>query len=231
MRLLFLLNNDKYAAKAFALLLPEISQHHLKIFLSQNLAKKSRLPKEIQELAAHEKYNSNWLEKFSIPAQFCDDINSPETISEIKKFAPDLIISIRFEKILRQEAIDCARFGVLNLHSGILPAYRGVMASFWKILNGENELGATLHYIQDHTIDTGDIISITRKKFQYDLSLSQNVENLYDDACLLLLDAIKKIERGEKIPVTKQKDLGGARYFTYPKSEDVEKFLLKMKII
>ena len=231
MNLLFLLHNDKYAAKAFALLFPKLSAHRLKIFLSQNQKKKSYLPPEIQELVEHEKYDSSWAEKFAIDAEFCENINSAKTISEIKKFSPDLIISIRFEQILRHEIIDCPRFGVLNLHSGILPSYRGMMPSFWEILNCEKELGTTLHFIDDNTIDTGDIISSTRQKFDQNLSLSQNVENLYDDGCKLILEVIEKISRGEKIHTTKQKDLGDAKYFSYPTAEDVKKFRQLARII
>lgn len=231
MNLLFLLNNDKYAAKAFAIMLPKLSEHNIKILLSQSFVKKNSSPKELQKLAEIEKYEFNWQEKFSTEAKFCDNINSQKTITEIKKFNPDLIISIRFNQILQQAIIDIPSFGVLNLHSGILPNYRGVMASFWAILNGEKNLGTTLHYIQNSTIDTGDIIAFSSGKIDYELSFLENVNNLYDEGSKLILGAIKKISLQEKIKTIKQSELGSGRYFSYPKSTDIEKFLHIMKLV
>ena len=59
--------------------------------------------------------------------EFTENIKSKTSVEKISNFAPQLIISIRFGQILQREIIQIPQFGVVNLHSGILPAYRGVM--------------------------------------------------------------------------------------------------------
>ena len=51
--------------------------------------------------------------------------NSSDGLQALRNAAPDLVVSIRYRRILRDEAIAVPRLGVLNLHSGILPDYRG----------------------------------------------------------------------------------------------------------
>ena len=94
------------------------------------------------------------------PMQRLNDPNSPSGIALLKSANPDLIVSIRYGRILKQSAIDIPHLGVLNLHSGKLPQYRGVMATFRALLAGDATLFSTLHWIDDETIDTGRIISI-----------------------------------------------------------------------
>ena len=77
----------------------------------------------------------------------------------VRAFDADLLISIRFGQIFKAEAIAQPRTGIINLHSGLLPEYKGVMASFWSLLNEEPRLGTTLHWITDKKIDSGALIS------------------------------------------------------------------------
>jgi len=86
-----------------------------------------------------------------------DRVNAPETLAMLAEWAPDLGISIAYDQILGGTAIRLPRLGTLNLHAGQLPRYRGRNVINWAILNGETEIGLTLHYI-DEGIDTGDII-------------------------------------------------------------------------
>jgi methionyl-tRNA formyltransferase len=68
---------------------------------------------------------------------------------------------------------------VINLHSGLLPNYRGVMATFWTLLNGDKQLVTSLHFIDDSTIDTGGIIANSTLLVQQDESYLWHVLSLY----------------------------------------------------
>lgn len=76
---------------------------------------------------------------------------------------PDLGISVRYNRIIRESVINAFKHGIVNTHGGILPEYRGSYCNINAIINGETEFGVTLHYI-DTGIDTGDIIDIKRVK-------------------------------------------------------------------
>lgn len=82
-------------------------------------------------------------------------------LSEIRSLAPDLIWVNSYSMILRPNVLDISRFGALNIHGGLLPQYRGCNPTQWAILNGEHEVGVTLHEISDG-IDEGKIIAQRR---------------------------------------------------------------------
>jgi methionyl-tRNA formyltransferase len=61
--------------------------------------------------------------------------------------------------IIRGELLHKGRFGMVNLHGGLSPEYRGSDCTFWALFNREPEkIGCTLHYI-DTGIDTGKLIA------------------------------------------------------------------------
>ncbi len=151
-----------------------------------------------------------------------NDINSPQGLQSLRSSEPDLIVSIRYGRIIYDEAIGVPRFGILNLHSGILPKYRGIMATFWSMLFREADFGCTLHYIMDGTIDTGPIISIFQQKLDLEKDYLSNVISLYAPGCGLILDAIKKIDAGKSLE--EKTPQGESNYYTFPRKEDFDKF-------
>ncbi len=232
MKALFFTNQDIHSLKAIELLLPVLKKHQVKFILSKKVGNIDALPEEIINLKNYEQAPELIANKFEkIANSFGNNVfeyknvNSPEALEDFQKFSPDLIISIRFGQIFKQPLINIPKLGVLNLHSGILPDYRGILASFWAILNGEKEIGTTLHYIDDATIDTGKIIGITRNKVDFSSSLFANIQHIYNDGCALLSKTINKIEKGDKIETIDQSNLDEGGYFSYPKQEDVDEFL------
>ena len=148
--------------------------------------------------------------------------NSPEGLRLLKETRPDLIISIRYRRILREAAIAIPTHGVLNLHSGILPDYRGVMATFWAMLAGEKEIGTTLHWIVDSGIDTGPVIGIHRKATRPGRSYLANVLGLYTGGCDRVAAAVDDITNGRETRSCPQSP--GGHYFSAPGAPDVERF-------
>jgi len=148
--------------------------------------------------------------------------NSPQGLRVLAELVPDLIISIRYRRILREGAIAVPRLGVINLHSGILPDYRGVMATFWAMLAGEKDIGTTLHWIVDSGIDTGPVIGIRRKATRPDSSYLVNVLGLYAEGCGMVADAVRAIANGRSPGGCPQSP--GGQYFAAPGARDVERF-------
>jgi folate-dependent phosphoribosylglycinamide formyltransferase PurN len=87
------------------------------------------------------------------------DANSAETLAELSAYAPDLVVVLHFDQILRQPFIDTARRGVINVHPSLLPELRGPFPSFWCLSRGLATHGVTLHRIVDEGIDDGPIVS------------------------------------------------------------------------
>lgn len=83
--------------------------------------------------------------------------NSAEFRETVAGLAPDLAVSISYDRILRRALLELPRLGCMNIHAGMLPRYRGRNVINWAILNGETEIGVTAH-MMDEGIDTGDIL-------------------------------------------------------------------------
>lgn len=96
-------------------------------------------------------------EKLKIPVFQPYRCNSKEFLDTITELAPDLNLSVSYDQILQRPIIDSAQLGFVNFHAGKLPYYRGRSVLNWAIINGEEEVGLTAHFI-DEGIDTGDII-------------------------------------------------------------------------
>jgi folate-dependent phosphoribosylglycinamide formyltransferase PurN len=92
---------------------------------------------------------------YAFPVVTCRDQNSPTAISQLKRWAPDLII-FTGGNILRKQLLDVPRLGVLNVHLGLLPELRGMSSPEWSLLN-HVPLGITVH-LMDAGIDTGPIL-------------------------------------------------------------------------
>ena len=61
----------------------------------------------------------------------CGSVNSKESLSTLKSLDADLFISIAGNQIFKRRFLDIPRLGTLNLHTALLPKYRGLMPSFW----------------------------------------------------------------------------------------------------
>ena len=146
-----------------------------------------------------------------------------------QNWTPDLIISIRFGQIFHEPIISLPKFGIINLHSGILPHYRGIMATFWAMLDNQkqqnkNQIGCTLHQINDRSIDTGDIINIHKINSDPSLPFLHNVLRLYRSGANMIADYITNLEMKKK-PTAKVQNKNDGQYFGYPDDMEVRKFL------
>jgi len=234
MNITLLTNRDLPSHVALSRLVGALSHHNLSIFISEKVGADQQLPQPLMDLAAFEKKvladgrpsfddlaasAGCTLQGFS---DIGNRVNGPEGIARLQATEPDLVISLRFGLIIRDEVIAIPRYGVINLHSGLLPDYRGVMATFRAMLEGESEIGSTLHFIQDAGVDTGDIISLLPIPVATDKSYLFNVLSLYAGGCDQILDAVAVIEAGQTLKTQSQQ--GPANYFSFPTEAELEGF-------
>ena len=161
--------------------------------------------------------------RFGIPVQTLTSLKDPSALQRLRDTSADLFVSIRFGRILGDEALGLPLRGVLNLHSGLLPQYRGVLATFRALLNGDAEIGCTLHWIDSPGIDTGGIVETARVPVAKEHSLLWHILSLYRPGARLIMNAIRRLERGEPIIGTPQDPSAGA-YYSFPTEDDLIRF-------
>lgn len=94
---------------------------------------------------------------------------------ELKALAPELMVVAAYGKILPQAILDIPAVGCINVHSSLLPKYRGAAPINWAILNGESETGVTIMHVVA-ALDAGDIILQATTP----IDLNESVEQLHD---------------------------------------------------
>jgi len=84
-------------------------------------------------------------------------IREPEFIEILRKMDPEAIIVAAYGQILPKEILTLPKFGCINIHASLLPAYRGAAPINWAIIRGEHETGNTIMQM-DEGMDTGAIL-------------------------------------------------------------------------
>jgi methionyl-tRNA formyltransferase len=86
-------------------------------------------------------------------------------IAGLSVLQPDLIVVVAYGQILPPAILDLPCHGCLNVHTSLLPIYRGAAPIQWAIANGDTETGVTIMKM-DVGLDTGDIIAARRTTIQ-----------------------------------------------------------------
>ena len=84
-------------------------------------------------------------------------VSVPEEIERIMALAPDFIVVVAYGQILKLPVIEAPKFGTINIHSSLLPRWRGAAPIQWSILSGDAETGITTMKIVPK-LDAGDIL-------------------------------------------------------------------------
>ena len=129
-------------------------------------------------------------------------IKDEKIIEKIKKINPDLIVVVAYGKILPKEIIDIPKYGIINVHSSLLPKYRGASPIHSAILNGDTKSGVSIMYIEEG-LDSGDVILQESCDILENDTLGTLHDKLKDLGAIGLEKALKLIETG-KVEATKQ---------------------------
>jgi methionyl-tRNA formyltransferase len=100
---------------------------------------------------------SKWATEHAVPLLRVEDANSPESLTRIAAFQADCFLVIAFGQKLSDILLDLAPRGSINLHSSLLPKYRGAAPINWALINNDAETGVTVLRVTN-VMDGGDIL-------------------------------------------------------------------------
>jgi methionyl-tRNA formyltransferase len=95
--------------------------------------------------------------RHGVPVVRPPSINDAAYLETLKQRDVDVLLSVAAPEILRDQALTAAPY-VLNVHSGRLPDYRGMMPTFWALSDGVDEVVVTVHEMAAG-IDTGRVLA------------------------------------------------------------------------
>lgn len=137
--------------------------------------------------------------KHNIPVFQPRRIRDEEEIEKLSALQPDVGAVVAFGQILPREILDLPKYGCLNAHASILPAYRGAAPIQWAIIDGLEVTGVTIIQMNEG-LDTGDILARKTVAIDPDETGGSLSEKLAEAGARLLTDTLRLVERGETDP-------------------------------
>jgi methionyl-tRNA formyltransferase len=118
-----------------------------------------------------------------------------EDITNIRKIAPQIILSVYYRSLLPDDVRQTAPRGAYNIHGSYLPKYRGRAPVNWALVNGESETGATLHHMTARA-DAGDIVDREKVKIDFEDTALTLTRKVSDAARRIIKRALPLLESG-----------------------------------
>ena len=108
----------------------------------------------------------------NIPVYQPENAKTPEFYETLKAAEADLFVTCAYGKILTEEVLALPKYGCINVHASILPAYRGAAPLWHAVIDGQAESGITT-MMTDVGMDTGDILRIDRTPIPEDMTMGE----------------------------------------------------------
>ena len=164
-----------------ALLLRQADFEIVSILTAKEEPEYKIVPSDFEELA------KNW----NIPFEQGSKITQHEDF--LRACAADIAVSMNYTGIIPQSIIDIFPLGILNIHGGDLPRYRGNACQAWAILNGESKIALCVHRMIGGELDSGDIVARDYLAIDHTTKVTA-VWNWYTErAPELMFEAIKQL--------------------------------------
>jgi folate-dependent phosphoribosylglycinamide formyltransferase PurN len=158
---------------------------------------------------------------YGLPIVGSEDVNSPETMEVLRSWQPELVISIYLNQLIKPDLIHLPSLGCLNIHPALLPRNRGLFPYFWAMVNGDNESGITLHWV-DEKFDTGEILLQEVISIGPDDTLTSLQYRSAQVGADMLVRGVDLVEAGD--PPRIQQDTSQASYYSWPRPTDRRRF-------
>lgn len=127
-------------------------------------------------------------------------MKTDEVYEKLASYSPDFIVVAAYGKILPARVLELPKYGCVNLHGSLLPAYRGAAPIQWSVINGDAETGVTT-MLMDVGLDTGDMLLVSKRA----IGENETAGEVFDALAALcpeLLDrTLKGLAAGEITPV------------------------------
>lgn len=143
--------------------------------------------------------------------------NDPATLAFVRTLGCRLAVMSGYAKIVRKAFLGCFDGGVINLHGGPLPGYRGGSPLNWQILRGEREIGLSV-LITEEGVDSGPVLASDRFALGPDETIDEVVAKTLPRFERMLLEVLAAWRTGALRP--EPQEVANACYFAKRLPED-----------
>lgn len=150
--------------------------------------------------------------EFGFPVVEVPNLNGPDARRALAESRADLGISIG-NRAIEEAVFTLPALGMINLHHGMMPTYRGGPAAFWEIYYGEQTMGISVHRI-DSQLDHGDLLGIETVPIRSGETPADVMERAYAVDHRLVERVVNDLARGTARPIPIELD--GTKVMTFP---------------
>jgi methionyl-tRNA formyltransferase len=155
-----------------------------------------------------------------VPTRPLASINDPGYLATLPARDIDVLLSIAAPQIFRSEALAAAPL-TLNVHNGRLPAYRGMMPTFWALLEDQDQIVVTLHEMAEQ-VDAGAVLA----EFEVPVAPGQSAFDVSRDAKAVagreIAGLLTKVGT-DQWPAGRRIDVSSGRYHGFPSRRDARR--------
>lgn len=140
----------------------------------------------------------------NLPVVQPEKVGETALVHRLEELAPDVIVVVAFGQILPESILNIPKYGCINVHASLLPAYRGAAPIQWAVIDGLEKTGVTTMYMEKG-LDTGDIICQSALTLSPDETGGSLFEKLASEGAKLLTVTLEQVEKGTAMRI-KQDD-------------------------
>ena len=149
---------------------------------------KTLMPTPVKEVAL----------KHEIPVLQPVKVREPEFVEQLRTMEPDVIVVAAFGQIISRDLLELPKYGCINVHASLLPAYRGAAPIQWAVINGDRESGVTIMRMNEG-LDTGDMIDKVVVPLAEDETGGSLFEKLNHAGARLCVKVLEDLESGRAV--------------------------------
>ncbi len=159
--------------------------------------------------------------RYGVEVTSAVNVNSDEFRAHLRDRGVEFILSISGTQFYGKKLRDQTPRGIVNCHGALLPAYRGLMPSFWTLANGERAGGVRVHFVNEK-LDDGPIVVQKRYTLKERDCLEDVMARSKDLAAEAIIECVHKVQAGD--PETMPNDEAAGSDFTMPTAADMKRF-------
>lgn len=133
--------------------------------------------------------------EYHLPIAQPEKVKEESFIEQLQQIAPDVIVVVAFGQILPERILNIPKYGCINVHASLLPAYRGAAPIQWAVIDGLEKTGVTTMYMEKG-LDTGDIICQSEIVLDKDETGGSLFDRLAVEGANLLITTLQQLEDG-----------------------------------
>jgi len=147
------------------------------------------------------------------------NVNSAEALAAVQGYGPDFIVVMNFDQILQPPLIAVPRIAAVNVHPALLPKLRGPCPELWAVARRLPVSGATVHAIEDQTIDAGRVLARIEVPIEGAPSVGELTTRLFVAGARALPGALARLQANRT--AGEPQTLSEGQYLGYPTAAEM----------